>query len=549
MSLGAPDPSVGEPDPRTASAALAELRTHRRRKRVEQIEWFEAAYRVYLTGILSTIITLGLASILGGDPVGPAGVEDVRRLGPALIGLVAAAAVALGLRSGSRGGPLAVEPAEVRHVLLAPVPRATALRPAAWSQLRHAAFVGAAAGGLAGFLAHRRLPGATWAWLVCGMVVGATLALALVGSALLASGSRLPRWAATALGGALLAWAAADLAGEVPAPSTMLGSLALWPLRVRWWDVAGVLAVLASVAAGLALLGRVSVEALERRTALVGQLRFAVTVQDLRTVIVLRRQLALDLPRQRPWLRLGPGRVLPVWRRGWQGILRFPLARIGRLAVLGAAAGLALVAVWRGTGALVLVAGLALFVAGLDAIEPLAQQVDQADRTDALPMERGVLLARHAPVGVVVMLLVAGVGLAAALAVERTTGTLTLGAVALVPAALCGGAGAAISTVMGAPAPSDGQLLPPEVAGMKIVARTAWPLVVSVLGTLPVLVASRAEDAGSEPLAVAVQAAMAGILVAALTGAWLRYRDQARAWWSNLLEESQRAQQARKGAP
>ena len=46
-----------------------------------------------------------------------------------------------------------------------------------------------------------------------------------------------------------------------------------------------------------------SLEAAERRTELVGQLRFAVTLQDLRTVLVLRRQLAQERPRSRPWIR------------------------------------------------------------------------------------------------------------------------------------------------------------------------------------------------------------------------------------------------------
>src|SRR4029453_5278654 len=79
---------------------------------------------------------------------------------------------------------------------------------------------------------------------------------------------------------------------------------------------------------GLRRLGSLSLEAAERRTGLVGQLRFAVTVQDLRTVIVLRRQLAQDRPRNRPWLAL-PGRNrFVVWRRGWHGLLRFPVARL-----------------------------------------------------------------------------------------------------------------------------------------------------------------------------------------------------------------------------
>src|SRR5205814_10176308 len=44
-----------------------------------------------------------------------------------------------------------------------------------------------------------------------------------------------------------------------------------------------------TLALGLHLVGNVSVEAAERRSTLVGQLRFAATLQDIRTVIVLRR--------------------------------------------------------------------------------------------------------------------------------------------------------------------------------------------------------------------------------------------------------------------
>ncbi len=91
----------------------------------------------------------------------------------------------------------------------------------------------------------------------------------------------------------------------------------------------------ALVAVGLTGVAGVSLEEAERRTSLVGQLRFAVTLQDLRTVLVLRRQLALDLPRSRPWvplLRAAGQARFPVWQRGWRGVLRWPAARLVRLA-------------------------------------------------------------------------------------------------------------------------------------------------------------------------------------------------------------------------
>src|SRR5262249_9717781 len=159
--------------------------------------------------------------------------------------------------------------------------------------------------------------------------------------------------------------AAADLAGYVAAPTTTFGSLFLWPLRVHWIDLAGVAGALAITAVGLSRLGSLSLEAAERRTGLVGQLRFARTVQDLRTVIILRRQLAEDRPRNRPWFtRRRPSRFT-VWRRGWHGLLRFPAVRLARLVVLAAGAGVAMSAAYHGTTPLILVAALASYLAGL----------------------------------------------------------------------------------------------------------------------------------------------------------------------------------------
>ena len=132
-----------------------------------------------------------------------------------------------------------------------------------------------------------------------------------------------------------------------------------------------------------------SVEAAERRSTLVGQLRFAATLQDIRTVIVLRRQLAMELPRLRPWFRLrvhGTDRF-PVWDRGLRGIFRWPAARMARLVLLGVVAGFAARGAWAGTSPLVVVSGLRLFIAGLDAVEPLAQEIDHPSRRDSVPWD------------------------------------------------------------------------------------------------------------------------------------------------------------------
>jgi hypothetical protein len=527
--------------------ALRDLHAYRRRKRIEQLDWFDSAYRAYLTGIVGIVLTLVVASWIGDGAVSPAGVADTLERGPAVVGLVVATAVALGLRSGSRGGPLALEAAEVRYVLLAPVDRRRALLGNALRSIRFASFAGVVTGAVVGYLAHRRFDdGATAAWVAAGAASGLLVALALVGSALVASGLRLARWLATVLALVVLAWAAASLVTGVPALTTFAGGVAVWPLEVDPVDLVGVLAVVALVAVGLVTLGGLRLEDAERRTALVGQLRFAVTVQDLRTVIVLRRQLAQDRPRQRPWIRVRPGSGAVVWRRGWHGLLRFPLARLGRMFLLGIIAGVALHGAYHGTTPLVALAGVALYLAALDAIEPMAQEVDQADRSDALPVERGPLLARHAAVPAVMMAVVGLPGLAVAIALNRTGEAAGVAGVAFLPAVLAAAAGAAISVVMGAPEPvKDGQLLPPEVAGMRIALRTVMPLVVSVVGTLPVVFARRAADAGFSPVLGAVQAAFLPLLLVALTFAWVRFREPAKVWFAKMMEESQQAAKAR----
>jgi hypothetical protein len=531
------------------AATLRALRGQRRRNRVRNLDWFEAAYRAYLTGIVGLALVLVLSSWLGDSRPSPAGFADLLEHGPAAIGVVAAAAVALGLRSGSRGGPLAVEPAEVRYTLLSPVDRRVALLGPALRQVRFAAFLGAVVGVIGGVLTWRRLGDSGFAWAASAGVTGAAVALLLIGSAMMASGVRIRPWLATLLGAAVLGWAIADVAGYVPAPTTTLGSLALWPLRVHLVDLLGVIGALAIVALGLVLLKGVSLEAAERRTGLVGQLRFAVTVQDLRTVIVLRRQLAQDRPRDRPWFRLpGRGRFV-VWRRGWHGLLRFPTVRILRLVVLAVAGGISMSAAYHGTTPLIVVAALLAYIAGLDAIEPLSQEIDQSDRADALPVDRGDLLLRHVAVPAVVAAAVGLIGAITAVAINRTTVCVELAAVLFLPTAWCGAAGAMISTAMSAPDPfKDGQLLPPEVAGMKLAFRTAWPLIVAIIGTLPVVAARRAHVNGSDPVPAAVQAAIGALLVAGFTAAWLRFREPARAWWKNFQEEGQQAAKERQAA-
>src|ERR671927_603346 len=121
---------------------------------------------------------------------------------------------ALGLRSGSRGGPLSLEAAEVRVVLLAPIRRQLALRAPALRQVRSAAFGGLCVGAVAGNLAGHRLPGRFAGWVVAGAGFGLLAAVLSVGAALLVCGLRLSRPVGTALGLAALGWSFAGVSSR-----------------------------------------------------------------------------------------------------------------------------------------------------------------------------------------------------------------------------------------------------------------------------------------------------------------------------------------------
>jgi hypothetical protein len=347
------------------------------------------------------------------------------------------------------------------------------------------------------------------------------------------------------VGGGLVVWAVADIASSSAplAPSSTVGMIAVWPLEFRPLGLVPVAIGLALIALGLSGIAGVSLEAAERRTALVGQLRFAVTLQDLRTVLVLRRQLAADLPRSRPWIPAlrGPGRArLPAWQRGWRGVFRWPVPRLVRLAVLAVIAGFSLRGVWGGTTPLVVAAGLALWVAALDAIEPLAQETDHPGRRDAYPVLEGELMVRHLAVPMVVMIVVTAGAAAVAIVSGHNAVDAEVMGITLIPLAVAAVLGAAVSVLMCAPKAVDELLIAsPEIAGTRTALRTVFPPLVACLGTLPVLMARNPPKGSTAP-----QSATTGVIIVAvvltLCGGWIRYAADIRAWWDE-------AQQAARG--
>jgi hypothetical protein len=527
-------------------AAVGDLRRARRRQRVAEIHWIDAMYQVYITGVIAVVALVFLSSFVGDEQVDAATAADVLEHGPAVCGLAVAIAVFVGLRSGARGGPLALERADVRHVLLSPVDRGVALRGPAWRQLRFMLFVGAAVGAGLGQLALRRLPGNEAEWMAVGALFGATVTTLAFGCALVASGVKLPSWVATFGGGALVAWSVADIAGRAPtAPASVVGRLPLWPMDVDPLALVGVVVAVVLVAVGMWTVAGTSLEAAERRTALVGQLRFAVTLQDLRTVLVLRRQLAQERPRSRPWVPARSGAAQhPVLRRGVRSVMRWPLGRLGRVATLVVVAGLSIRGVWAGTTPLILLAGLALWIAALDAAEPLGQEIDHPGRTDTFPVERGLLFLHHLPlvfiVSAVVGLLTGIVALLPGPSAVPAGEALLVG----VLASLLAGCGAIVSVVQGAPDAVDSlSITTPEIAGARNVFRGVWPPGMAVIGTLPLLAARAAAErpageTGLDPMAAATLASLPMILLIVLVAGWTRFHDQIHAAINDALEQA-----------
>ena len=545
-----------------AYRAVRQMRRTRQLHRLGNIEWFDAAYRVYLLGLFGGGSILWISASVKDAEFAPATVADIAQHGPSVLGLVAALALLAGLRGGAQGGPIALEAADVVHVMLAPVDRRRVLLRPAVQRVRGAVFAGATAGAVVGQLAARRLPGSLPAWAAGGALFGATVALAWAAAALLAHTLGVRRWHATLLGILVLGWQVAAVTvgnGDVPGPADTVGSLGLWGWRQHTTDLVPVVVVLAATVAGLLLLERISLEALARRSALVAQLRFAVTMQDLRTVVLLRRQLNQEHTRRRPWRRLraghgvghgvgrGNGLAATVWRRGWHGLLRFPATRLVRLATLAAGIGVLQATAARGSTPAVLAAGLLGFVLGLEVMEPLSQEVDQPDRTDGLPVDRGELMVRHLAAPAVALVPFAVIAAAAAVVTSGSTDAIAPAAILALPTLLGGAAGGVVSIVRDAPDPlssvNQQAFVPPEMAGFTTTLRLVWPIVVSTLGTCTVLLVRQAVERGDSLVGAAVRGAIGSLLVAGVVGYWTKVRDRLRAAIRGFMDEG-RAQTA-----
>jgi len=517
-------------DQTMSSVAMDEMRGARRRRRIGDVAWGDLAYRVYTTALACLVFAVFASGWVGDSELAAHSVASVKEFGPIWAGLVTALAVLLGVRSGTRAGPLALEAADVYHLLLAPISRSRVLRRPAVGVVGYGIATGMTVGALVGSLCSQRLPGNTFEWMVSGALFGGAAAALALGAALLTASRRIQRPWIELLAWAVLVTSVASVLGYLPfAPLTLLGKILFWPLSFDLLPllVVGVGVVLA--VAGLLTIGGLSIELAQRRTRLVGQLRFAVTQQDLRSVLLLRKQLASERPRNSSRFSRIPirfGSRFPVFTRDVQSIGRWPWVRLLRVTVLGLGAALSLYGAWSGTTPLILLAGLCTYVAALDAIEPLAQEIDHPMMLGSYPESAGVLLQRHLVAPVLVMILICSEGLALIWVLHPSVNVLAIGAITVLTASLTAVAGASVSVVSESVVDAgDAAMMPPEVTGPRVVIRTLWPPLLAVIGVTPILVAQRAMRLSNDPIPPALTLAIPILVLAGIVFMWVKYRE------------------------
>ncbi|HSL73909.1 MAG TPA: hypothetical protein VK853_05565 [Ilumatobacteraceae bacterium] len=544
--------------PSDATAVLRELRTTRKRRRLGDLDWYEIAYRVYLFALVGLVTVVWVSDAIDGAIGDTVDTDALLTRGPSVIGLFVVVAFALGVRSGADGGPIAVEVADIRHVLLAPISRRTFMLRPIGQRLRSAAFALGLGGAVLGQLIATEVEGSRAAWAAACAAAGAITGATFVSAAVLSHAWRIPRAVATAIAGgavgwqALVAWGIWNERTEGLArlgPGNLVGRLALWGISQRAIDLVAVAIAVAMAAAALAYGGRLRLEPLARRGELVSQLRFAATVQDLRTVVQLRRQLRSEVFRTRPWGRdRTPPRPAPtgtvrrsapsptrrvsariVWARSARSLRRLPVARLGRIVLLAALAGVGGVLTYQASPLFGLLLLGALFLLGLESLEPLSQEIDRPDLTDGYAIDRGWIYAHLLAAPAALLAGAALVGAGAAAAVEPS---LALGALLIaVPVAWAGAMGGVVVTVLDAPTtPSATTLLglprdeatfvPPEFAGFSSIVRAALPVMIGAVGTAPVFVARFTQDAAGVGRSILGLALFIGVVVL-----WVRRRD------------------------
>ena len=401
--------------------------------------------------IVAAVVFIPVLGLLAGTPA----TTDLRAFaetrGAAAIGVIAAAAIGVGLRSGSSGGPFVIDVADLHLVLLSPLPRQAFLRPRLWRLAKYAGLAGGAVGAVIAGTAAPALGANAFAATGAGAGAGVAIAWCGLAAAVAAhsrgtSGRAAMFVACTLVGIAVINF----VAGPTWLPFDVFGEIALLPVRrnIALATVGGVISIAALAGAGRLVTG-LDVEASAQRSAASQGALGGVALHDIRALLLALHSRPGENFRLAPWAPApGPVRWL-MWGRAWRGLLRTPGIRVARFCICGVVTGLAASASSE-IPALIAVAVAATYLAALEAIEPIAQEIDRPTRRAGYPTSPAALYVRMIGGPAVALVAVFAMAAATALALGELEVGLRLAGTA-VPGALAAAASATFALARGRP--------------------------------------------------------------------------------------------------
>lgn len=510
--------------------ALRDLSKARRRHFVEKMDLVNAIYKAYMVGAALLVGGSLLVGLVQSAPLGSVVQRQVVNVGPSFLGLSIGLAMLFGLRSGSRGGPLALQGADVRMILLSGVPRSHFLRSKAVSQVRSTIPPALLIGGLIGGITHRALGVSTVRLVAEGALVAVVGVLSFFGGGYIASGLRINKWIASLLGSIVVIWSCLDVYyGTSFFPGTWLGKLFLSQSYI-FLAALTVLSVVILFALGLYFISGLSLEMLEHRARLVGTLRFAATMRDIRTVILLRRQLSGEKSRGgRSWLSsfsLGHGLTAQVCKRSVESLIRWPIERLLRFLVLAVLAGLSARIMWSGSFVPLAIVVGALYIAATDLLEPLSQLADRPDAISGIGVSMSKVESRLLVVPAIGMVIFVVIGTLATVPFAGFALSVHVGLISVIPIAAASTTGAAVGVLRKQRSASTSALMP-EVVAMTSVIIELLPFVIVASGLIAMVDAYDLHVLNTSLIdATAISAASFSLIFPLAAWTWIRRRNE-----------------------
>ena len=166
----------------------------------------------------------------------------------------------------------------------------------------------------------------------------------------------------------------------------------------------------------------------------------------------------------------------------------------------------------RSTHLLIIFAGLALFVAALDFVEPFGAELDHPTLLLTYGVSIRAVLLRNlaAPIVALTGLALVGAGVVTAVSGEHVF----LIVACAVSAALAALAGSALNVALGPPTSELAMMVfSPDIYGMVLLLRQGIPPAIAIGGLAPIAVASASGDVAAVAVAVGVSALSVGVLL------------------------------------